>query len=112
MDSMLTTFSADWAEIRRQTLASKGLGECGIAAGLGECVVRQVPTAEVTTNMMATVIQALMAAAHIDATNNDTDYTGDAIVEGIAANIGLVNPMLPLVKPTGITGDVRTNGST
>ncbi|ETN41454.1 uncharacterized protein HMPREF1541_03390 [Cyphellophora europaea CBS 101466] len=79
----------DWADIRSTTLASKNLGEIGTSAGIDKAAVFSGGTTTVSDKMMASVVQAIMGAVHLDAGMHAEQVLGTAM-----SKIGLENSLL------------------
>ncbi|CAJ2507136.1 Uu.00g083220.m01.CDS01 [Anthostomella pinea] len=74
-----------WTEIR-DLLANENLAQVGVAHGLDECVILNPGTTQVSGGMMATTVEALPGAVHLE--------RGSEALGRVMARLGLIHNLL------------------
>jgi ribonuclease-3 len=90
LDSGLS--KAQWTTIVQDVLRNENLAAVGFAHGLDHCVVLHPGTAVVSPNTMATTVEAILGAAHVDG--------GDAALGHMMERLGLTHALLEAVTYT------------
>ena len=81
----MLTFTGQWDTIRQAVLGNSRLGSAGLDHGLKPCVVLNPGTADVSAKTMATTVEAILGAAHIDG--------GDAALAQVTESLDLTHPL-------------------
>ncbi|OAA64772.1 Ribonuclease III [Cordyceps fumosorosea ARSEF 2679] len=74
---------AIWTSIRNEALSNNFLAETGFSYGLDLCVHKDPATVFVSSKMMATAVEAILGAVHLDG--------GDAALRRVLAHLHIVS---------------------
>ena len=77
-----------WTAIRG-VMSNDNLTGVGVARGLDDCVMLNPGTTQVSSNTMATTVQAILGAVHVD--------DGDVALARVMVTLGLIHDLLQAV---------------
>lgn len=74
----------DWDQLRQQLLSNGNLNAVGRAYGIDAVILKNAGLRQVSNEMVATTVEAIVGAAHVDAGGEDL-----GVVRGIMERLGL-----------------------
>jgi ribonuclease-3 len=63
--------TAEWTRIEQDLVSNNSLGRRGFELGLDRCIITAPGLERVSTNMMATTVEAILGAVYVDSGAND-----------------------------------------
>jgi ribonuclease-3 len=63
--------TAEWTRIEQDLVSNNNLGRRGFELGLDRCIITAPGLERVSTNMMATTVEAILGAIYVDSGAND-----------------------------------------
>lgn len=82
--SLINNQAAVWTSIRNEALCNNFLAERGFCHGLDLCINKDAGTPSVSPKMMATAVEAILGAVHLDG--------GDDALRRVLTRLRIVNP--------------------
>ena len=83
---LLSIYPGEWTTVRNALISNPNLSDVGFTHGLERCVILNPGTFTVSGKTMATTVEAILGAVHIDG--------GDAALEHVMAHLGLHHELL------------------
>jgi dsRNA-specific ribonuclease len=80
----LTQYTGVWTLIRNEALCNESLAERGFEHGLDRYITKDYGTPVVSKKMMATAVEALLGAVHLDG--------GDGALSRVMGHLRIVDP--------------------
>lgn len=82
--------SGSWSTIRNDVLGNDNLARVGYGLGLDQCLNLNPGTVSVSPAMMATTVEAILGAVHLDG--------GDTALTMVMENLGLTHELLVMFQ--------------
>ncbi|KAF1963887.1 hypothetical protein BU23DRAFT_495047 [Bimuria novae-zelandiae CBS 107.79] len=88
-DAVSASYLCQWTAIRESVLGNANLAAVGFRYNLDRCVLLNPGTTAVSDKTMATTVEAILGAVHVDG--------GDAALGMVMAKLGLTHALLDVV---------------